>query len=287
MIWRGAALLLMLAGLAGCSVGTRLAYQNLDTLVRMEVGDYVDLDPAQDALFDHEFAQLKAWHRRDELPAYALALRRTADLVESSTLGRAAVDTISDTIRSAIERIAAEALPGLARLLASLDAAQVSELLASQQKEWDEELETFEDETAAESLQRLTGQREARIENWIGKLTPGQRADLTRRMAEADARGEFTDARLRAEADQDQQAFAALLATRQQAGFAARVQAVFLPQDAAAQAERSIRRERSRSFYTALAGTLTPKQRSHFVKRLRSYADDASALAAKTVATTP
>lgn len=281
MIRRCAALLLALAGLSACSVGTRLTYDNLDTLVRVEVGSYVDLDSTQKALLDREFDPLWAWHRRDELPAYAQALRRTADLAEQTALDRPAVDAIADTIRAAVERIAERGLPGLARLLASLDEAQVSELLASQQRELDETLEPFEDETAAESLQRLTDEREERIENWIGKLTPGQRADLDRRMAEADARGEFADARLRAEAKQDQQAFATVLATRQQAGFAARLRATFYPQDAVAEAERSIRRERSRSFYMALADTLTPRQRTHFAKRLRSYADDAVALSVK------
>lgn len=286
MSWRCVALLLAFAGLSGCSVGTRLAYDNLDTLVRMEVGGYVDLDSTQDALLDHEFDTLWAWHRRDELAAYALALRHTADLAERATLDRPAVDAIADTIRAGVERIVERALPGLASLLASLDAAQVSELLASQQKELDDELETFEDETTAESLQRLTDKLEERIEKWVGPLTPEQRAYLTRRMAEANARGEFADTRLRADAEQDQQAFTALLASRQKAGFAARLRAAFYPQDAVAEAERSIRRERGRAFYAALATTFTPKQRAHFAKRLRSYADDASALAAKAVAPT-
>ena len=274
-------LLLALAGLSACSTGTRLAYRNLDTLVRLEIGSLVDLDSTQDALLDRELDRLLAWHRRDELPAYAQALRRTADLAEQTTLDRAGVDAISDTLRAAIERIAAQALPGLALLLASLDEAQVSELLTSQQKEWDEALETLAEETASESLQRLTEELEERIENWIGKLTPDQRVYLTRRMGEADARGEFTDARLKAKAEQDQQAFAAVLATRQQAGFAARLRALAYPQDALAEAERSIRRERSRSFYTALAATLTPRQSAHFAQRLRSYAEDAAALVAK------
>ena len=281
MIWRCAALLLALAGLSACSTGMRLAYQNLDTLLRLEIGSHVDLNPAQDALLDSEFEPLLAWHQRDELPAYVLALRHTAGLVEQGTLDRTAVDGIADTIRAGVERLAEQALPGIARLLASLDEAQVSELLASQQKEWDEELETFEEESAAETLQRLSEALEKRIKSWIGPLTPEQRAYLKRRMAEADARGEFTDAKLKAEAEQDQQAFAALLATRQQAGFAARLRALAYPQDAVAEAERNTRRERSRSFYTALAATLTPKQRAHFAKRLRSTADDAAALAAK------
>ncbi|MES2682512.1 MAG: DUF6279 family lipoprotein [Pseudomonadota bacterium] len=281
MIWRCALLLLALSGLSACNTGMRLAYQNLDTLLRLEIGSHVELDPAQDALLDGEFEPLLAWHRRNELPAYALALRRTAELVEQGSLDRTAVDGIADTIRAAVERLGEQALPGIARLLASLDEAQVKELLASQQKEWDEELETFEDETATESLQRLTDKLEERIENWVGPLKPAQRAYLSRRMAEADARGEFTDARLKAEAEQDQQAFAALLATRQQTGFAARLRALAYPQDAVAEAERSTRRERSRSFYTALAATLTPKQRAHLAKRLRSSANDASVLAAK------
>ncbi len=285
MIWRCAALLLSLASLSACSIGTRLTYQNLDTLVRVEVGSYVDLDPTQDALLERDFDQLWRWHRRDELPAYALALRRTADLAEQGVLDRPAIDAIAQTIRAAVERIAERALPGLASLLASLDEAQVGELLESQQNELDEELESFEDETAAESLQRLTDEFEERIENWIGKLTPAQRVYLTRRMAEADARGEFADARLKAEADIDQRAFAALLATRKQAGFAARVQALAFPQDAVSETERSHRRERGRTFFTALAATFTARQRSHFVKRLRNYADDASALAAKAVVT--
>lgn len=282
MIWRWAVLLLALAGTSACSVGTRLAYNNLDTLVGVEVGGYVDLDPAQKQLLKREFNSLWAWHRREELPAYSLALRSTADLAERTTLDRPAVDAIAETIRSAVQRIEARALPGLARLLASLDEAQTRELLAARQKEWDEELEPFDDETASESLQRLTDEFEERIENWIGKLTPEQRVYLARRMAEADARGEFADAKLKADAVEDQRAFAALLATRHEPAFADRIQALIFPQDAAALAELGVRRERGRSFFTTLAASFTPRQRSHFVKRLRSYADDASALALKT-----
>ena len=281
MIWRCAVLLLALAGLSGCSTGTRLAYQNLDTLVRMELGRHVDLDPAQQQLLQAEFATLWSWHRRSELPAYAQALRSTADQVERGTLDRPAVDAIANTIRASAERLVTQALPGLASLLASLDEAQVAELLASQKKSFDEALRPFEDETAAESLQRLTDEAEERLENWIGPLTPIQHALLVQRISEAQARGEFVRARLQNEAIEDQRAFAALLATRREPALADRIQALLFPQDAATQAEWSIRRERSRRFYTSLAETLTPTQRAHFAKRLRRYADDASALAAK------
>ena len=64
---------LLLVTLTGCSA-TQFIYNRVDILVRWYLDDYVSLDREQQARFDDRFDLLIEWHRRDELPGYALLL---------------------------------------------------------------------------------------------------------------------------------------------------------------------------------------------------------------------
>ena len=53
----------------GCSI--KLAYNNVDRLVRWGVSDYVDLDRQQKAALTEGINRIHRWHRYNHLPLYA------------------------------------------------------------------------------------------------------------------------------------------------------------------------------------------------------------------------
>lgn len=279
MRWLRMALLCATGLLGACSTGTRLAYNNLDTLASVEVSEYVDLQKPQRAALKREFKTVWDWHRSRELPLYAAALRDLADTLDRGNPDRVEVIKLVQQVEDGLFRIEQTARPGLARLLASLDDKQVASLLAQQQKDLDERLQEWADETPEERRVRLSEKSEGRIDDWLGRVLPTQQALTNRRIAAAEQRGAFDVVKQRAEAEQQQALFATVLTTRAQAGFEARLQALNQTEDAVA--ERDANRERLRSYFVDLAGTLDVRQRSHLARRLRDFAQDCDVLAAK------
>ena len=57
----------------GC--GVKMAYNNVDRLIKWSMNDYMKLDPAQETYFQNELDALLYWHRTTQLPIYAKAIR--------------------------------------------------------------------------------------------------------------------------------------------------------------------------------------------------------------------
>lgn len=275
------ALLLAVALLSACSTGTRLAYNNLDTLMRLEIGSLVDLEPAQKQALDTEFKTVWDWHRQTELPAYASALRQLAAEVDQGNPNRVSVDRIANLVGQHAETFSQHALPGTARLMASLDDAQVDEVIADQRQEIDKNLRNQSKETAAARSERLADEMADSLEDWLGSLLPAQRTLIQQRLADAEARGALAHEREHAQALVRLKHFADVLASRAQPGFAQRLLALAEPADRIGLVERDAARERGRHYFATLGGTLDADQRRHFAKRLRRYAEDCVVLAAK------
>ncbi len=73
------------ASITGC--GVKLAYNNLDRLIKWSMDDYMDLDPGQDAFFKAELASVLYWHRTTQLPIYARAIRQLdVELADGATV---------------------------------------------------------------------------------------------------------------------------------------------------------------------------------------------------------
>ncbi len=266
--------------LAACSTGTRLAYNNLDSLLRLEVSDYVELEAPQRALLEREFAAVWDWHRASQLPRYAAALRGVADTVERGNPDRAAIDRIGNEIDQLTDALQRQATPAIAQLLATLDEAQVATLLEEQADELDKALAKTEQLSPAKRRERRAKRSEDRLRDWLGSITPAQRAVVARYVAAAEARGALSPEDQRARNQRYRQDLAVLLASRRQPGLAQRVMALGEPTEGKPAAERSAARERGRSYFAELAATLEPQQREYLAKRLRKLAADCEALAA-------
>ena len=273
--------LLLAVGLGGCSMGTRLAYDNLDTLFALELDDYVALDDRQEALLDARFDPLWQWHRASELPAYARTLRELAAVLDAANPEPAVVEAFSGRFEAHGERLQERILSEAAPLLAALSDTQVSTLLAAAREK---ETERTQKQTRGSPAARRTRQVErieGRLENWLGPLNSAQQAIAAQRAAALEAEGELSPETLQARALKDQATLAGLLATRQQPGFETRLREVITPASGVEAAEREVRRQRSRQNLAALAATLQPPQRAHLAKRLRGFAKDFEVLAAK------
>ena len=76
--------LIVVVMLSGCSI--KMAYNNLDRMIKWGVSDYVDLNSAQEDVLEQELERIHTWHRRNHLPQYAQLMR---------TLAQQSVDEIS------------------------------------------------------------------------------------------------------------------------------------------------------------------------------------------------
>lgn len=274
-------LLLSAALLAACSTGTRLAYNHLDTLARWEAGKYVDLTAEQRTAFDAEFRPVWAWHRRSELPRYAAELRAIARQLAAGNPDRAAIDRFGDEIESYGDAVADRIRPGLARLLARLDDAQVEKLLADRRQAFDKSFRKQHGRTLEQRREKEQDEREDGVATWIGPLNPAQKALLAANIADDVTRGAFDVEQVRIERNRQLDRLAALLAQRRQPDFESRIKVFENPDDPAMRRDGEALRERSRAQLAALSAAMDAAQREHLRRRLLGFAEDFAALAAE------
>jgi len=95
---RGLSWCLIVLTLSGCSA-TQFIYNRVDILVRWYLDDYVSLDREQQARFDGRLEALLDWHRREELPTYAVLLDDALTILDEGVPledTRAMADRIED-----------------------------------------------------------------------------------------------------------------------------------------------------------------------------------------------
>lgn len=260
--------------LGGCSTGLRLAYANLERLALWQIGEYIRLDDAQKAVFRREFAALKAWHHRQQLPGQIAALRRLeAALAAGAPAGQSAL--------AALEALDADAVaawtmarPGVERLLALLDDQQIAAYDGKQRKRIDKAARKHADDTPAERRDDWLDAWHDQLKPWIGRPTPAQRALLD---AAWEAEQPFlrspealAAARLASHAR-----FVALLATRRQPNLGTRL---VDEADARERDRNEAARLRDRALIAQLLDAADADQRGHLARAVRALADDLGTL---------
>ena len=272
--WLAAALLVVLV--SGCS-SFGLIYNRLDTLVHLEVGRYIDLTPAQRADFDLRFSELWRWHRQTQLKLYADDLREFA---ETAALPVSAdeVEALTVRVRAHAVRLANQSFDGFAPSVATLNDAQVDDLLKElaerNAKERKKALRLDDDQwrekRAKESIERL--------DDWAGSVTPEQRqrirewaAGLVRQLPPADASA--------------LQPLREVLAGRGEPEFRERLGALFIDPELAPEDQSALEAERAarNAMLADLSALATDAQRRHLQKRLLEIAREIEGLAARPV----
>lgn len=159
--------------LPACSA-IRLGYGNADSLARWWIDQYLDLTPEQDALARERLSRLMAWHRKSQLPDYAIVLGQARTLA----LGKPTASdglALTEAIVRRVRRLADQAIPDAADLLLTLTPAQIDRMATQ-----------FADKNASYAKEaRLAegeaGQRKARLkklleraEYWYGSFSDAQ-----------------------------------------------------------------------------------------------------------------
>jgi hypothetical protein len=261
--------------LAGCSA-TELAYNNADTLIRWQAGRYLDLKNSQTEEFNARLAAFLVWHRSAALPQYArLAGEAGARLERGASLADMVwgYDAIRQQAREGLRRAGADTGDFLDRLtpaqIENLE-RRFAEDNGKFAREW---LEGTPEEQRARRLKRLTHT----LEDWLGELSDAQRERVRQFNEVAPLNGEMRDRERR----RRQAELLAMLRARESARRLA---------DWAAEWDRGrdpafarANREFTDGLLAMLADlerTLSPRQRTLAVARMREHARDFQLLAA-------
>lgn len=164
--------------LSGCSI--KLAYNNLDRLVRWQVAEFVTLEREQKAYLDQELDLLLDWHRRTQLPLYSAYLQALAKRVGDG-LTQAQLDAMFDDFRVWAEALQDRSMPMVVHLMASLSDAQVAALPEGFATSNAEVLEPESKGDLAEHQALWADEFGDAISRFTGRLTREQKQYIQRR----------------------------------------------------------------------------------------------------------
>lgn len=262
----------------------RLTYNNAPTLTYWWLDGYADFDDAQTRLVREQLATLHAWHRANELPAYA-ALLSQAQQLAAGPMGAPQVCQLSEQIRQRLLRLSDQAALGLAEVANALKPAQFSamrEKFDKTNRKWREE---WLDVSPAELAEFRLKKAVERAENFYGRLDEAQITLLRQRIAAS----AFDPRMAWAERQRRQQDMLRVLREHttgaQPAHLQTEMQALLRrsldsPDPAyRAQFERTM--SESCQTIADLHHSATPAQRRHLLDRLRGYEADARVLMAR------
>jgi uncharacterized protein DUF6279 len=169
-------LLLAVATLAGCS-GTRIAYNNADTVLRWMAGDYFALEGPQETDFNARLARFHAWHRSEELPRYSALITSAGDGLADG-LTAAELLWAWDSVKARYRHMAAQAAPELAAVLATLTPAQFGRLDQKFAESGAKYARKYLKGGEAEQRERRHKRNLELMREWFGDLTDAQEAQL-------------------------------------------------------------------------------------------------------------
>ena len=191
--WIIATLCSVLVLLSGCSA-LRIGYGTAPDLVYWWLDRYADFDGDQTPRVREALAQWFAWHRRTQLPDYAVQLARMRVEVQADTTAARVCEWQAEVVRRA-DTAVNRAAPAAADILLSFTPEQIAHIerrYANVNEEFrDDYLQSEPAKRAAATLKRTV----ERAEMLYGKLDANQRA----RMAAALSRSPFDPERWLAE----------------------------------------------------------------------------------------
>lgn len=271
-----AALLLV----AACSA-LRIGYNQADRMLAWSLDSYLDLRPAQDALVRERGARLLAWHRSTQLADYAGLMAQARTAIQRP-LSAGEVLEWQAGVNRRLAAIGEAAAPDLAELAASLTPGQLQHLSERLAKDARKARREAAEQDEAERLSRA----QERAQDWLGDLNPEQTALLRRHLTATAG---------------DAAAWLAERERRQQELLAA-IEPIAAGKLSSAEASRAIRelfarwaaapdlarrelalrwRESNATLIAGLVNAASDRQRQHLARRLATYEEDFSLLAAE------
>ncbi len=267
--------------LAGCGSVMRLAYNNADYALRVAAHEWFDLHGDQADLMRAGIEDFHAWHRREELPAYARLFDEAADRVARG-LTREDVQWAIEGVRARYRVMAEQAVEEITPVAATFTPANYT-ALERKMAEGNEKLaKEFATVDPAKRERQRAKTIAGRFEEWVGPLTPEQ-TELVRGFVRNGAA--MVPAMIEDRRRRQRELLRLLEEHRTSPALRAKLTTYVLDVERGRGPEYA-RLAKAREaelvrLILDLDRTLTPKQRDHAVAKLRRYAEDFAQLAAQ------
>jgi hypothetical protein len=178
-----AALLLGALALGGCSA-LKLGYEQSPALLYWWLDSHVDFSDAQTPRAREALGQLQAWHRAQELPAYAALFAQWATLAEAP-VSEAQTCQATQQVQLHLARLADTSARLAAPIVQTMDERQRQHLVrywARKNKDWAQE---WLQGPAEQRLQRRGDKTIERYADFYGTLSPAQMALVRQQVAQS------------------------------------------------------------------------------------------------------
>lgn len=172
---------LLLVFLGGCSA-VKIGYNNAPSLVYWWLDGYVDFNDAQAVQVRDSLAALQAWHRQNELPAYAELLRQMQRLANGPVTPQQVCE-LSSQVRTRVQSLGEQAAEGMSRVVPTLQPEQLRHLALQFDKHNQTWREEWLDGTPAELAAQRLKKTVERAESFYGRLEEPQLALLRQSIA--------------------------------------------------------------------------------------------------------
>lgn len=168
-------LLITLMLVTGCSrVG--LAYRHLDVIIPWSLSDYLDMNTTQKDWLNERLKEHLNWHCTTQIPEYVAWLDRLQLMVQNHQVNQQGLSARTAEAKQAIATLSREITPSAVQLLKQLDDKQVDEMQDAFAKDLRKHEAEFVDQPLSEQISERAERMEKRMNPWIGKLNPEQKA---------------------------------------------------------------------------------------------------------------
>ena len=275
-MWCAAGLLFVLAG---CSL-TVLAYRYADRLILWQVDHYFDLTSDQRHELGRQLKPLLARHKHEAIPQYEAALVQVRQRVE-----RGLTSQDVDWAYATYDRLRADLFNRIiadgGMFLASIEPEQVQTLEAALQKE-NSKIARLVQAPAPERLKKRANATVDELEDWLGSLSKGQKAQIRELSLALPDTQQFWATN---QQQRQQDLLALLRQPRTPEGIARELRTILVvsPDLASHAYQDAIRQMRvaMKTMALAIDQRLTADQRRHGVKKLQRFIDQLHALQAE------
>ena len=275
---------------AACSQ-LQLGYNNADTVLAYSLDSYLDLDDEQERLARERIGALHRWHRSTQLPGYVQLLNDAQKKI-AGPVSAAEVREFNTGVNRALAALGEQAAPDLARLALTLKPAQVERLADKLAKDTSKDRRELVRFSGAASLEQRVERYVDQAEGWFGTLSPAQREVIR---ASLERRPDAQEAWMQERERRQRELVAVIARIRAEqpplAAATAWIREYFAqlaePRDPQRRARLAQARQENAELLAQLINSATPAQRASLAKKLRGYATDLDALAAKAATAAP
>lgn len=158
--------------LSACAA-PQLAYKKLDWLASWKLGQYVDLDAAQEREFETNFRDIWDWHRATELSSYGQDLRELARATRQP-MSSEAVRSWAVRAETHSQRVLERGMNPACTLLSGFDDAQRDSVLKRIDQNIEEDADEYLDAPEPEIRKQARKRMRNSLERWVGDLDDSQ-----------------------------------------------------------------------------------------------------------------